>query len=130
MSILSFISGIFKPAADIVDELHTSDEELGNIEIKKSELRNKLAEIEAKVSTRLLELQSQVIEANSKVAIAEQQHGNTLSKSWRPITSIGMLLLLFCMALDFIQYRELIVQIAGGFLGIYGIGRSVEKRSK
>ena len=128
MSILALIGGIFKPAADLIDNLHTSDEERGQIEIRKSELRNELSQIEAKVSTRLLELQSQVIEANSKVAIAEQQHGNALSKSWRPIVSLCMAGLLIGMGFDLVPYKPLIIQVAGGFLGIYGLGRSWEKK--
>ena len=40
MGLFDFIANIFKPAADIVDELHTSDEEKGR-------LRNELAKIQS-----------------------------------------------------------------------------------
>lgn len=130
MSIFSFIGSIFKPAVDLVDELHTSDEEMGNIEIKKQELRNKLAEMEFKLSTKYVELQTKAMEASAKMEIASQQHGNWLGKSWRPITSLIMAGLLVGMGMDFIVYKPLIVQIAGGFLGIYGLGRSYEKGKK
>lgn len=128
MSLFSFIGDIFKTAAELVDDLVYSGEEKGNIEVKKAELRNKLAEIENKVSVKLMDLQSQAIEANSKVAIAEQQHGNWLSKSWRPITSLAMAGLLIAMGMEIIPYKELLIKICGGFLGIYGMGRSYEKR--
>lgn len=128
MSLFSFIGDLFKPAADLVDNLHTSDEERGELEVRKAELRNKLAEIEAKVSTRMLDLQSQAIEATSKVAVAEQQHGNLLSRSWRPIASLMFVGLLTGMGLEFIAYKPLLAQIAGGFLGIYGLGRTFEKK--
>lgn len=121
MSLFAFLSGIFKPAADLIDEIHTSDEEAGK-------LRNELAQIEARVSIKLMELQSQVIDANAKVAVSEQQHGNWLSKSWRPLTSLGMLSILISMAVGLVEFNELLAQIAGGFLGIYGVGRSVEKK--
>ena len=85
MSIFNWLGSIFAPAADLVDELHYSGEEKGTHEVKISELKNELAQIEAKVATKTLELQSQLIDANSKVAIAEQKHGNLLSKSWRPL---------------------------------------------
>ena len=120
MSLLTLIGSIFKPAADLVDEVHVSDEERGR-------LRNQLAEIEAKVSIRVMDLQAKVIDANAKIAIAEQQHGNALSKSWRPIVSLGMMALLLAMGSGIIPLNELLAQIAGGFLGIYGIGRSMEK---
>ena len=51
MEILSFISSIFKPAVDLIDELHTSDEEKGNI-------KNQLAEIQAGVQDKIIELES------------------------------------------------------------------------
>lgn len=130
MSILSFLGSIFKPAVDLVDELHDSEEELGNIEIKKAELHNKLAEIESKVGLKLMDLQSKALDMQTKIAVAEQEHGNTLSKSWRPIASLAMTGLLVAMGLDFIQYKPLLVQVAGGFLGIYGLGRSYEKAKK
>lgn len=119
--IFSFLSEVFKPAAELIDNIHTSPEEMGI-------LKNKFAEIEAKVSVKLMELQMKVIDANSQVAIAEQQHGNWLSKSWRPIVSLGMLAILLAMGFGAIEFNELLAQISGGFLGIYGIGRSIEKR--
>jgi len=130
MSLFSFIGDIFKPASDIIDELHFSGEEKGEVANKKAELKNKLAEIEARVSQKLMELQSQSIEANAKVAIAEQQHGNWLSRSHRPITSILLVTILICMGFEIIPYKELLIKICGGFLGVYGIGRSVEKARK
>lgn len=121
MSLFGFLGSIFKPAADLVDELHVSDEERGI-------LRNKLAEIEAKVSIKMMDLQSEMINANAKVAESEQKHGNWLSKSWRPLTSIGMLGILVGMAYGFVPINEMLMQISGGFLGIFAVGRSYEKK--
>ena len=130
MSIFSWISGLFQPAADLIDEIHFSGEEKGNIEVKKQELQAKMAEIEARVSTRVLDLQNAALEANMKVAVAEQQSGNWLSKSWRPIASLAMVSILVSMGFGVIEYKELLIQVCGGFLGIYGIGRSWEKGAK
>lgn len=121
MSIFSWISEIFSPVSDLVDELHFSGEEEGLI-------RNKLAEIEAKVATRTLELQSQIIEANAKVAMAEQQHGNWLGKSWRPICSLGSFVALVAMGTDVMVYNQFLATIFGSFLGIYTGARSWEKK--
>jgi len=121
MSLFGFLGDIFKPAADLIDNVHTSDEE-------RMQLRNQLAQIEAQVSIKMMELQSTVIEANASVAKAEQQHGNLLSKSWRPIVSLGLTCLLIAMGMGFVPMNEFLAQISGAFLGIYGIGRSVEKR--
>lgn len=123
MSLFSFIGSMFGPATTLIDEIVTTEEE-------RLTLKAKLAEIEAKVSVKMMELQQAVIESNAKVAAAEQEHGNWLSKSWRPICSLGMMGILVAMGFGIIEYKELMVQIAGGFLGIYAIGRSVEKKNK
>ena len=121
MSVFSWISNIFSPVSDLVDELHFSGEEEGR-------LRNKLAEIEAKVATRTLELQSQIIEANSKIAISEQQSGNWLSKSWRPLCSLGSFASLVAMGTGYMEYNQFLATIFGSFLGIYTGARSWEKK--
>lgn len=123
MNIFGWISDLFKPASELVDELHYSGEE-------KALLQNKLAEIEAKVATRTLELQGQIIDANAKIAVAEQQHGNWLSKSWRPVSSFTFVGLLVCMATGVVEYNQFLAGIAGSFLGIYVPLRTAEKRSK
>ena len=128
MSIFSWIGDIFKPASDLVDELHFSGEEEANAKAKMAELKNKLAEIESKVATRTLDLQSQLIDANSKVAIAEQMHGNWLSKSWRPLCSVGSFGMLVAMGFGIIPFSDFLATIFGGFLGIYTGARSWEKK--
>lgn len=130
MSIFSFLGGIFKPAADLVDNLHDSKEEMGHISNTKAELKNKLAEIEANVATRMLELQSQIIEANSKVAMSEQEHGNFLSKSWRPISSLVFVILLVLMGVEVIPFNQFLAGVAGSFLGIYAPLRSLVDKKK
>lgn len=121
MSLFNFLGSVFKPVADLVDNVHTSDEE-------RMMLRNQLAQIEAQVSIKMMELQSSVIEANSKMAIAEQEHGNLLSKSWRPLVSLALTGILVAMGFGVIEFNDLLAQISGAFLGIYGVGRSMEKR--
>ena len=130
MSIFSFIGDLFSPAADLVDELHYSGEEKGNIDIKKAELHNKLAEIEARVSTKMLDLSSQLIDANAKVAVAEQMHGNMLSKSWRPVSSLAFVGLLIAMGVGIIPFNQFLAGVAGSFLGIYVPLRSLVDKKK
>ena len=43
MSFLNFLSGVFKPLAQLVDDVHTSEEEKLNI-------KQKLAELETRVT--------------------------------------------------------------------------------
>jgi len=128
MSIFKWVSSLFDPVSKTIDELHYSGEEKGAIENKRAELKNKLAEIEAKVATRTLDLQSQIIEANSKIAVSEQEHGNWLSKSWRPMCSLGSFAMLSLMGMGKIPANEFLMMIFGGFLGIYSGARSWEKK--
>ena len=128
MSIFSIIGGMFKPAADLIDNLHDSKEELGNISVKKQELKNKLAEIESKVAIQILELQSQSIEATAKMESVIQQHGNWFTKSVRPALSVVSYALIVCMAFGFIQYNDLILKICGGYIGVYAGLRTYEKK--
>jgi hypothetical protein len=121
MSILGDLANLFRPISSLVDNLHTSEEEKG-------EIKARLAEIEAKVSTKMMDLQMKSIEANSQIAVAEQQHGNWYVKSIRPTISLGCFLILLLMGFDLITYRELLVQVCGGYLGFYGALRSYEKR--
>lgn len=123
MSTLQEVTGLFSTIFNIIDELNVSDEEMG-------QLKNEALKIQSEVSMKVLELQSQVIEANAKIAVAEQEHGSSLGKNWRPITSIICALLLGAMGLDLIPFNDMLAQIAGMFLGIYGIGRTLEKRKK
>jgi len=121
MSLLSFLSGIITPVTTTIDELHTSEEE-------KLKLRNELAQIEAKMSVKLLDLQSKVIDANAKVAVAEQQYGNILSRSWRPLVSICFALGILAMSVGWVAFNQTLAATMGTFLvGIGGL-RSWEKK--
>jgi len=122
MSVFSWISNIFSPVSDLVDELHFSGEEEGR-------LRNKLAEIEAKVATRTLELQSQIIEANAKMEVAVQQHGNWFTKSVRPTISLGNWVIILLMGLGKIEFNEYLLVACGGYNAHYTHLRSQEKKA-
>ncbi len=128
MNIFGWISGLFEPAAKLVDDIHHSGEEKEKHKAKMSALRNELAQIEAKVATRTLDFQSQLIEANSKIAVSEQMHGNWLSKSWRPICSLGSFAALVAMGTGLMEYNQFLATIFGSFLGIYTGARSWEKK--
>lgn len=121
--IFNILAEIFKPAIDLVSKVVTKDND-------KVALENQLAQIQAQVATKMMELQMAAIESNAKVAEAEQQSGNLLSKSWRPTVSVLFALNIVLMSYGVIPFNELVLQIEGAFLGIYGIGRSFEKRSK
>jgi hypothetical protein len=128
MSIFNWISGLFEPASKLIDDLHYSGEEKAAAKAKQAELKNILAQIEAQVATKTLDFQSKLIEANSKIAVAEQKHGNFLSKSWRPLCSIACMLMLSLMGFGIIEFNQFLAGVYAGFLGIYVPARSWEKK--
>jgi hypothetical protein len=128
MSIFNWIGDLFQPAADLVDDLHYSGEEKAAAKAKQAELKNILAQIEAQVATKTLDFQSKLIEANSKIAVAEQKHGNMLSKSWRPLCSLGSFAALVAMGTGAMEYNQFLATIFGSFLGVYTGARSWEKK--
>jgi hypothetical protein len=64
MNLFSFISSIFAPAAKLVDELHTSDEE-------RLTLANKLAVIQNEMHSKILDYESKLLAAQSGIITAE-----------------------------------------------------------
>ena len=78
MSIFNFISNIFKPAVDLVDELHTSDEE-------KLKLQSMLKKVENDFNGKVLEYESRLMEAQSSIIRSESGGQSWLQRNWRPI---------------------------------------------
>lgn len=102
MSIFSTIAGLFQPAAELIDNLHTSDEE-------KLTLKAQLLQIETGVVNNAIELEKSALEAKASIIIAEAKSDGILARNWRPIV---MLLLTF--------------SILAYWFGFAGIGIPVE----
>ena len=81
LEIFSFVKEIFTPAADLIDDLNTSDEE-------KLTLRNELAKIENATTVKVIEYESKLLEARSNVIMAETGSDSWLAKNWRPLTML------------------------------------------
>ena len=107
-----FISNIFKPAADLIDEIHVSDEEKGK-------LRNELAKIQAGIHKESVKLMT-----------AEASSDNILTSSWRPLCALILFFLILLDGFSFIQAPAQVYDLAQVFLGAYGGGRSLEKVAK
>lgn len=122
MNILSFISGIFKPVAQVVDDLQTSDEE-------KLRLQNSLSSIQNEMAAKVLDYEKQLAESQSEIIKAEATGHSWMQRNWRPIT---MFTFLFLVVLDSFGFLTnplapeawTLLQIG---LGGYVIGRSFEK---
>ena len=106
MSIFNFLTDIFKPAAEVIDELHVSEEEKGK-------LRNELAKTQAKAQEELLRYES-----SSK---------HWITATWRPICSLLLVAILILAAFDLANPKPELYELAKIFLGTYAGGRSFEK---
>lgn len=129
--IAAFISGIFKPAADLIDKVHTSEAE-------KLELRNTLVKLQNEVTTKQpdllskqMDLEKQLLDAQSAIITTETKSESWITRSWRPITMLTFLILIVLYSLgvvklqaDFADKFMTLVQIG---LGGYVVGRSAEK---
>ncbi len=122
MGVFDFIGQLFKPASDLVDELHTSDEE-------KLKLKTELKEVENEFEGKVLEYESKLMESRSAVIQAEANGQSWLQRNWRPITMMTFLILIVCDSFGLLAFRlsdEAWVLLQIG-LGGYVVGRSAEK---
>lgn len=122
MNPLKFISDIFKPAAKLVDELHTSAEEKGKIQ-------QALDGIAANVTSQVIAIQSKLLELQSQVIIAEANGASWIQRNWRPVTMLTFVVLIVLDALGWLPHRlspEFMELVKYG-LGGYVVGRSIEK---
>lgn len=118
----NFLAGAVKPVTDLIDNLHTSDAE-------RAQLKNELFAAQAAFATKMLDYESRLIEAQTKVITAEAQGASWLQRSWRPITMLTFLVLVVCDVLGLLHFRLAeqawtLLQIG---LGGYVVGRSAEK---
>lgn len=120
MGILSFISDLFKPAADLIDNVHTSTEE-------KLTLRNELADIQRKVNDKIIDLEKARLDAMSKIEIAEAGSAHWLRANWRPICSIIIVGIIVADSFGWIKAGVQIYDLAKIFLGAYTTSRGIEK---
>lgn len=139
MDVVSLIASIFKPAVDLVDELHTSDEERGVLENEAARIKNVLMQAQNQITGKFLDYETKLMEAQSSIIKAEATGQSWLQRNWRPLAMITFLVLIVFDAfgvLALCQRRlgigpERLVDDAWGLLklgmGGYIVGRSAEK---
>lgn len=77
-AILGLISNVFKPAADLIDELHTSEEE-------KLQAKAVLTTLENQITSQVLDIQKAEVEARRDIIVAEAKGESWLQRNWRPV---------------------------------------------
>lgn len=125
LSILGFIADIFKPAAELVDELHTSEEE--TLKIKEA-----MFKMEQATTLKMMEYESQLLESQTKIISAEATGASWIQRNWRPVTMLTFLVLVVGDSLGILPTPlapEAWTMLQLG-LGGYVVGRSGEKIAK
>ena len=122
MKFLDLIAGIFKPAAELIDELHTSEEE-------KLKQQRRLLEIQALVLDSSLQYEKEMMTSRAEIINSEAKSEHWITATWRPITMLTFLALAVGDSLGLLQtpLRDeawMLLQIG---LGGYVVGRSAEK---
>ncbi len=123
--IAELITGIFKPAAELIDSLHTSEEE-------RMEQHTAQMKVQLDVALKFLDYESKIQSNQAKIVLAEVS-GTGVKSWWRPITMLTFLVLAVADAMGLVQWASgkpladeawTLLQIG---LGGYVVGRSAEK---
>jgi len=81
MGIVELIAGIFKPAAELVDELHTSEEE-------KLKAKGHLLDVQAAAMQRVFDYEKDALNNRAKIVNSEAQSEHWVTATWRPIVML------------------------------------------
>lgn len=127
MNFLSFIGDIFKPASELIDSLHTSEEE-------KLSLKQQFFTIQATLYSKALEYEARIKEAQARIIEAEAKSESWLASNWRPMTAVtfvALIVLRWFEVIDPVIISEALEaklwDVLEICLGGYVIGRSAEK---
>ena len=122
MGFLDLIAGIFKPAAELIDELHTSEEE-------KLKQQRRLLEIQAMVLDSSLEYEKEMMTSRAEIINSEAKSEHWITATWRPITMLTFLALAVGDSLGLLQtpLRDEAWTLLQIGLGGYVVSRSAEK---
>lgn len=85
--ITDVITGLAKPIVDLVDDLHTSEEE-------KLTLKQKMFELQVSLYNKVLEYEGKLVDAQAKIIASEAEGESWLQRNWRPLTMVVFLALI------------------------------------
>ncbi len=122
MNLFKLIGSIFKPAAELIDSIHTSDEE--RLTLKAQNLQTYANALEMALS-----YENEQLQARAKIVEAEAKSEHWITASWRPITMLTFVALVVLDQTGMLAFRLAdeawtLLQIG---IGGYVVGRSAEK---
>lgn len=98
MNLLGLIGDMFTPAVQLIDELHTSEDE-------RLQAKAKLLDLQIKAASQAQEYERQLLDAKTKIIVAEASGQNLLQSSWRPITMLVFLVLVVADSFGLLAFR-------------------------
>lgn len=121
ISLTTLIAEVFTPAMDLIDKLHTSDDE-------RLAAKSRMLELQIRAAAQAQEYDKQLLDSRTRIIEAEAR-GGWLAHSWRPISMLVLLALVVADSFGWLAFRLsedawTLFQI--GFGG-YVVGRSGEK---
>lgn len=119
---ITLIGQFIEPAAKLIDELHTSEEE-------KLNAKTQMLGVQTSLVMEVLNHEAEIMQMKSNVIMAEAQGEGWLQRSWRPITMLTFLVLVVCDCFGLLTFRlssEAWVLLQLG-LGGYVVSRGGEK---
>ena len=122
MSAWKLLTRLIEPVTNLVDDLHTSEEE-------RLQVKSHLFQVQAELTTQIMDYEARLLEAKTKVITAEANGQSWLQRTWRPITMLTFLGLVVADTFGWTHFRLAneawtLLQIG---LGGYVVGRSAEK---
>jgi hypothetical protein len=125
MQLLNLIQSIFKPAVELIDNVHTSQEE-------KLQHKERLLVTQAAVIDQVLQYEKDSFESRAKIIEAEAKSEHWLTAIWRPVTMLTFLALCVGDSLGLLSspLRDEAWSLLQLGLGGYVVGRSAEKITK
>lgn len=126
MNLLSIVGELFKPAAELIDNIHTSEEE--RLNAKGRLLKTQTAFLES-----ALEFETKALEAKSTIIVAEAKSEHVITAIWRPVTMLAfvgaILAYWFGLTPDDVPEEAVLAMFSLVKIGLggYVVGRSAEK---
>lgn len=122
IGVTDLIAGIFKPAAELVDSLHTSDDE-------RLKHKERLLDVQAAAMQRVFEYEKESLQAQANIVNSEAKSEHWLTATWRPITMLTFLALAVGDSMGWLEapLRDEAWELLQLGLGGYVVGRSAEK---
>jgi len=119
---MTIISGLFEPAAKLIDELHTSDDE-------RLEAKRKMLRLETDLTMFYITKEADALQMRGDIVNSEAKSDHWLTATWRPITMLTFLALVVGDSLGLLpnglnEQAWTLLQIG---LGGYVVGRTGEK---